>query len=116
MGLTLDTGNFYWYGYPLQEVYKIILDFAPYVKHTHLKNVSYSEERRNVVRKPGEGWPKVAAPLYVGDINLERVVDMLNKAGYDKDLTIEDESLGNFPREQRAEILRKDIEFVKRLI
>ncbi|MEM2936098.1 MAG: TIM barrel protein [Candidatus Bathyarchaeia archaeon] len=116
MGLTLDTGNFYWYGYPLGEVYKIIEDFASHVKHTHLKNLTFPEDRKKVMRKPGEGWPASAATLYMGDIDHRRIVDTLRQAGYDRDLTIEDESLGRFPPNQRIEVLRKDIEFVKQLI
>jgi len=29
LGLTLDSGNFYWYGFPLKEVYNIFEEFAP---------------------------------------------------------------------------------------
>ncbi len=116
MGLTLDTGNFYWYGYPLDEVYEIIESFAPYVKHTHVKNLSFSEERRKIKRKLGEDYPKTAAPLHKGDIDLKRVVSTLKRAGYDKDLTIEDESLGNFPQEQRLDIVKREIEYMKNLI
>jgi len=116
MGLTLDSGNFYWYGYPLDEVYTLIESFAPYVKHTHIKNLSFSRERRQVRRTIGEDYPKTAAPLYQGDIDLKRVVNVLKKTGYDKDLTIEDESLGNFPPEQRLGIIRKDVEHLKSLI
>ncbi len=115
LGLTLDTGNFYWYGYPLSEVYEIIETFAAYVKHTHAKNLRFSKERREITREPGEGYPGTAAPLYEGDINLKRVVDMLKKAGYNKDLTVEDESLGNYPQQQRLEITKKNIEHLKSL-
>jgi len=68
------------------------------------------------MRKPGEGWPASAATLYEGDIDHRRLVNALRHAGYDRDLTIEDESLSQFPPDQRLDILRKDIEFVKRLI
>jgi len=115
MGLTLDTGNFYWYGYPLGEVYKIIEDFAPHVAHTHLKNLTFPENRKGVMRKPGEDWPTSAATLYEGDIDHRRIVEALRRAGYDRDLTIEDESLSHFPPDQRVGILRKDIDFIKRL-
>lgn len=116
MGLTLDTGNFYWYGYPLDEVYEIIESFATYVKHTHIKNLKFSEERQKVMRKPGEEWPKSAAPIYEGDIDHKHVIDILKKSGYDRDLTIEDESLGKFPLEQRLGIIKRDIEYIKSLI
>jgi len=116
MGLTIDTGNFYWYGYPLDEVYDIIESFAPYAKHTHLKNLKFSEERQKVMRKPGEDWPKSAATLYEGDVDHKRLINILRKAGYDRDITVEDESLGPFPLERRVEIIRKDIEYLKRFV
>jgi sugar phosphate isomerase/epimerase len=55
-------------------------------------------------------------PCMRGDIDHRRIVDALRHAGYERDLTIEDEFLGQFPSDQRVRILRKDIEFVKRLI
>jgi len=115
MGLTLDTGNFYWYGYPLKKVYEIIDTFAENVKHTHVKNLSFPQNRREAMRVPGEDWPKSAAPIYQGDIDHKKVVNILKKVGYDGDLTVEDESLGNFPAEERLGILKKDIELLKGL-
>ncbi|MGQ9514831.1 MAG: sugar phosphate isomerase/epimerase family protein [Thermoproteota archaeon] len=114
-GLTLDTGNFYWFGYPLKKVYEIIDTFAEFVKHTHVKNLSFPQNRKEANRVPSEGWPQSAAPIYQGDIDHKKVVDMLKKVGYDGDLTVEDESLGNFPAEQRLGILKKDIELLKNL-
>jgi len=40
------------------------------------------------MKKPGEGWRKMTAPLYEGNIDLGRIVESLRKAGYDGDLTI----------------------------
>lgn len=113
LGLTLDTGNFYWFGYPLREVYDIVEEFASKVKHTHVKNATVEPDRRETFREPGD---VEMAPLYKGDINLERIVEILRKAGYDYDLTIEDESLGMFKGEERLAVLRKDIEFIRKLI
>jgi sugar phosphate isomerase/epimerase len=115
IGLTIDTGNFYWWGYPLGKVYEIIESFAGYAKHTHVKNLSFPANRREIMREPGEDWPKSAAPIYVGDIDMRRVVSLLRKGGYDLDLTVEDESLDNFPVAERLRILKKDIEFLKGL-
>ncbi|MBO3802350.1 MAG: sugar phosphate isomerase/epimerase [Candidatus Brockarchaeota archaeon] len=115
MGLTLDTGNFYWSGYPLKKVYEIIGTFAEHVKHTHVKNLSFPPNRREAARAPGEGWPNSAAPIYEGDIDHKKVVNVLRKAGYDGDLTVEDESLGNFPAKERLGVLKKDIELLKGL-
>jgi len=115
MGLTLDTGNFYWWGYPLSKVYEIIGSFAGYAKHTHVKNLSFPANRREVMRKPGEDWPRSAATIYQGDVDHRKVVNLLRKANYDWDLTVEDESLDNFPADERLKILKKDIEFLKNL-
>jgi len=111
VGLTLDTGNFYWFGYPVQEVYDIIRELAGYVKHTHIKNGI--TERKNERRKPGE---IVMAPLYEGDLSLKLIVDALKRAGYNHDLTIEDESLGRFSLEERRKILKKDADFLRSLL
>ncbi len=111
LGLTLDTGNFYWFGYPVQEVYDIIREFAGHVKHTHIKNATTA--RKNERRKPSE---IVMAPLYEGDLNLKLIVDALKRAGYDHDLTIEDESLGRFSLEERRKILKKDADFLRSLL
>ncbi len=116
VGLTLDTGNFYWYGYPLSKVHELIEKYAKLVKHTHLKNLKYPEARREKHRHPGEDFPQVAVPLYKGDIDLKRVVQVLRKAGYTGDLTVEDESLGKYGREERKTVLKKDVEFIKKLI
>jgi len=115
-GLTLDTGNFYWYGYPLSKVHQLIERYARFVRHTHLKNLKYPEDKKEVQRKPGEGFPEIGAPLYEGDIDLNKVIQFLKEANYNGDLTIEDESLGNYEQNERKEILKKDIEFVKSLI
>ncbi|MEM1569237.1 MAG: sugar phosphate isomerase/epimerase family protein [Candidatus Bathyarchaeia archaeon] len=113
LGLTLDTGNFYWFGYPLKEVYEIIEEFASKVKHTHVKNAVVEPNRREVFREPGDVR---MAPLYQGDIDLGRVVKMLKNAGYDYDLTIEDESLGMFKDKERLAVLKKDVAFVGKLL
>jgi len=112
-GLTLDTGNFYWYGYPLSKVYEIIKEFAHLVKHTHFKNASVPENVKETVRKPGE---VTMMPLYEGDIDLGKVIKILKSAGYDGDVNIEDESLGRFKGDQRIQVLKKDIEYLKTLI
>lgn len=116
VGLTLDTGNFYWYGYPLSKVYQLIEKYANLVKHTHLKNLKYPEVKREKQRSPGEDFPEVGVPLYEGDIDLKKVIQVLRKAGYTSDLTIEDESLGKYTQEERKTILKKDVEYIKKLI
>ncbi len=116
LGLTLDTGNFYWFGYPLDEVYKIIQEFACYVKHVHLKNVTFSPAEQNKRREPGFNWPDSAATIYGGDLEHKYIINILKSSGYDGDLTIEDESLNKFPKVERLKIIKKDIDFTKSLL
>ena len=116
MGLTLDTGNFYWFGYPLSDLYGIYKKFASRVCHTHCKSVAYPEERRNVRRPSGWEYGKYNCPIDRGDIDFRRVVAILREAGYRHDLCIENESLDKFPRDERREVLAKEIDFLKRLI
>ena len=113
VGLTLDTGNLYWYGYPLSEVYEIYEELSKYVKHTHIKNARAPPELREARRRPGE---VTMTPLYEGDIDLRRAVEALASSGYDHDLTIEDESLGRYPPEIRVRVVARDKEFLESLI
>lgn len=115
LGLTLDTGNFYWRGHPLSRVYRIIETLAVNVKHTHIKNIAYPKEVQEQEREIGWKYGEYVCPIPEGDIDHQRIVNLLKDVGYDWDLCIEDESLGRFPKEQRREILRRDAEYVKRI-
>jgi len=114
VGLTLDTGNFYWFGYPLTDLYAIYKKFAPRTYHTHCKSIAYPEDQRNVKRQMGWEYGKYNCPVYEGDIDFKRVVAILREAGYRGDLCIEDESLGKFKGKQR-EVLAKEVAFLKGL-
>jgi len=115
-GLTLDSGNFYWAGHPLDEVYSILKRLAPYAKHTHLKNISYPEEVRNQKRDVGWKYEIYVSPLPDGDIDHRLLVSFLREAGYDRDLTLEDESLGRYPVEERPKVLRRDADHIRSLL
>ena len=115
-GLTLDSGNFYWYGHPLDRVYEIMETYAGRVHHTHIKNISYPADMRNVQREVGYKYGEYVCPIYEGDIDHARVVEILRAGGYERGLTVEDESLGKFPPEQQAEILKKDVEHLAGLL
>jgi len=110
LGLTLDTGNFYWYGYPLSKVYEVIEKFANRVKHTHVKNAV--TECKEKWRKPGE---VTMTPIYEGDVDLKRIVSILKKYGYHGDLTIEDESLGRYNALGKKYILIRDTRYLNKL-
>lgn len=115
LGLTLDTANFYWYGHPLDELYKIFERFAPKVYHTHCKNIRYPEDKRNVRRPMGWEYDKYTCPIDEGDIDFRTVAAILRKANYRGDLCLEDESLGKYPEAEQAGILKKEIALLKNL-
>ena len=116
LGMTLDTGNFYWRGHPMSKTLKTIEEFAKLAKHTHVKNINYPEETRDQQREMGWEYGRYVSPIYKGDIDHKKVVGFLRAAGYNRDLCIEDESLGKFSEAERKEILMKDAEHLKSLI
>ena len=116
IGITLDSGNFYWYGLPLSKVYELFSEFAPYAKHTHIKNIKYPVELRERQREMGYEYARYVSPIYEGDIDHRKLVESLRKAGYEEDLCIEDESLGKFSPKDWPKILKKDAEFLKELL
>ncbi len=113
LGLTLDTANFYWWGHPLESLYGIYRQFAPRVIHTHCKNIHYPADKQNVRRAMGWEYEKYNCPINEGDIDFKRVVAILREAGYRGDLCVEDESLGKFPENERAAILKKEISLLR---
>ena len=115
LGLTLDCANFYWWGHPLGNLYKLYEKFAPRVVHTHCKSIRYPDDKKNVQRDMGWEYGKYCCPIYEGDIDFEEVAMILRKANYTGDLCVEDESLGRFPEAERGEILKKEIATLKRL-
>jgi sugar phosphate isomerase/epimerase len=115
LGLTLDLGNWYWYGHPLSALYGIYEEFAPLVKATHVKNIGYPEEIRETQRVIGFEYGKYCCPLEDGDIDMRRAIAILRRAGYDGPLTIEDESLGKFSENERKAVLRRDVGYLKSL-
>ncbi len=115
LGLTLDVANFYWWGHPLSEVYALYERFAPRAVHTHCKSIRYPEDKRNVKREMGWEYGKYNCPIYEGDIDFKRVIEILRRAGYRGDLCVEDESLGKLEKAGRAEALKKQIRYLKDL-
>lgn len=113
LGMTLDTGNFYWYGYPLSELYAILERFAPHAKHTHIKNINYPPELVETQRAVGYEYGRYSCPLDEGNIDIRRVVQILRAAGYNRDLCVEDESLPKYQAEERPAILRRDVETLR---
>ena len=117
LGLTMDTGNFYWRGYPLSEVYGILEIMAPHAKHTHLKNIAYPAELRETTREGGWEYGKYVSSLEEGDIDHARVIKILARAGYTGDICVEDESVGKHETpEARIALLKRDVDYVKGLV
>jgi sugar phosphate isomerase/epimerase len=113
LGLTLDTGNFYWFGHPLSKVYELYEAFAARVRHTHCKSIAFPESEREKRRPVGWEYGKYNCPIYAGDIDFRRVVKVLRAASYGNDLCVEDESLEKFPANERGAILAREIRHLK---
>ncbi len=115
-GMTLDTGNFYWYGHPLDTVYEIMERLASVTKHTHVKNINYPEDLRGTQREMGWKYGEYVSPIPDGDIDHARVVRILKDAGYEGDFCIEDESLGKWQGEERKAVLRREVAYAKQIV
>ena len=109
VGLTLDTGNFYWYGFPLDQLYGLIEKYAPRAKHTHIKSINFPPEAANRRREIGWEYKQYCCALDEGNLDLRRVVRILRDAGYDRDLCIENESLFKHPPEAKLDVLLRDV-------
>jgi sugar phosphate isomerase/epimerase len=116
LGLTMDTGNFYWAGHPLEKVYQILERLAPSAKHTHVKNIRYPEEIRNTQRELGFKYGEYVSPIREGDIDHAKVVGFLKAAGYDRDLCLEDESLGKYDAEGRRANIKAAADYYRDLL
>ena len=113
LGLTLDTGNLYWFGHPLDDIYKICEKFSTRVFHTHCKSIKYPDDQKNQRRPMGWEYAKRSCPVYEGDVDYKRVAAILRRANYTGDLCIEDESLRKFPEAERVEVLKKEVAWLK---
>jgi len=116
LGLTLDTGNFYWYGHPLSKVHQFFEAFASRVFHTHCKSIRFPASEREKKRPMGWKYAQYTCPIDEGDIDFRRLVAILKKAGYANDLCIEDESLGKLPASKQSEIVARELKFLKSLL
>jgi sugar phosphate isomerase/epimerase len=114
--MTLDTGNFYWYGWPLSQLYRTLEHFAPRAKHTHIKNINYPAEMVEKRREIGYEYGKYCSPLDEGNIDIARVVRLLVAAGYTGDLCIENEALGKYPQAERIGVLQRDADTLARAV
>ena len=116
LGLTLDTGNFYWFGHPIAEVYHLLQRYGSRTKHTHVKNINYPPELAEQSRPIGLDYDKYCCALDEGNLDLKRIVGILRTCGYDRDLCIENEALGKYRPEERAAVLRRDVNALRAAI
>lgn len=70
IGSNLDTMNYRWYGYSIEELDAVYKRIAPFVKHTHLKDGTGTRDAYK------------GAALGEGEIHLEYAVKVLKEAGY----------------------------------
>ncbi len=110
LGLTLDTGNFYWFGHPLSKVYTLFEKFAPRVFHTHCKSIKYPADQREIQRPMGWKYAEFNCPIDQGDIDFHRIVEILRNAGYRNDMCVEDESLGKLAASECTATLAREIQ------
>lgn len=117
LGMTLDTGNFYWYGHPLSDLYKLLERFAPKARHTHIKNINYPKNMAETKRAVGYEYGKYCSPLDEGNIEMKRVVEIFKKAGYRRGLCIEDESLDKVKTDAgKMSVLQRDAQALRQAL
>lgn len=115
LGLTLDVGNFYWFGHPLAKVYDLVERFASRVVHTHCKSIHYPAETRDTQREMGWKYGEYGCPIDEGDIDYARVAAILAKVGYHNDMCIENEFLGKLSGDEATKVLCREVELLKQI-
>jgi sugar phosphate isomerase/epimerase len=116
LGMTLDTGNFYWSGMALPRLYEVLQHFAPLARHTHVKNIAYPADIAARERETGYEYGRYCIAVDEGNIDMARVIGMLRDAGYKRTLCIENESLGRYEFAERSAILRREGAYLRSLI
>lgn len=113
LGLTLDTGNLYWYGYAIDDVYRLVEKYAPKAVHTHIKNVNYPPAMASRKREVGYEYKQHCSTLYDGNLDIRRLVELLRRGGYQRDFCIEDESLFKYPEQDKLQVLGRDVQVLQ---
>ena len=86
LGMTIDTGNFYWAGHPPERVEQFIQLLTPYIVNVHIKDVTYRDGKTAFV------------PAGRGIVPLRRLYALLEGAGYEGAIVSEYE--GEAPYEE----------------
>lgn len=85
LGANLDTMNYRWYGYPVEELIEIYKSIAPYALHTHLKDGTGSRE--NYIGKVfGEGEIPLKEAIKILKDNNYKGVWCVEYEGKDKEI------------------------------
>lgn len=84
LGMTIDTGNFYWAGHSPDVVQRFIGLLASYTLNVHIKDVAYCEQQ------------PVFVPAGRGIVNLCGLFHLLDAYGYDGALVSEYEGQGDY--------------------
>jgi len=106
--LNIDTGNYYWYGYPLREAEEVMRKAIPFAAHTHFKNgVSGEKDRR---REPGQNYRTVR--IWQGDVDNAGFARSLRDSGYKGAYSLEEEfeGMSSMGPEQLKEAVKEDID------
>ena len=98
LGANLDTMNYRWFGYPVEELTKIYRKIAPYALHTHMKDGISEEKYKYDKRVLGEG-----------EIPLVETIKILTEAGYTGPWCVEYEG------KDGIEGYKKSVEWLKKL-
>jgi sugar phosphate isomerase/epimerase len=116
IGLANDIANMYWFGHPVDMLYDLAKDVAPYVKYVHVKSIKYPADKRDVQRPPGWEYGRYAEPVRTGDIDFKRIIGIYAAGGFKGDLTIEDDSLGKFDADGKRKVLIDDVKLLREII
>jgi len=116
VGLALDITNMYWFGHPLVKIYELANIFAPHVRYAHAKNAKYPPADRDRQRPMGWEYGKYTTPMRDGDLDFDRILGMLFKAGFKGDITIEDDCLGKFDAAGKKKVIKDDAALLRELI
>lgn len=84
LGMTVDTGNFYWAGHPPEHVERFLQWLAPHAVNVHIKDVTYRDGK------------VVFGPAGRGIVDLPRLFRLLAVCGYDGPVVSEYEGEGPY--------------------
>lgn len=97
LGTNLDTMNYRWYGYRVDELKDIYRQVAPYALHTHMKDGTGSRENYK------------GAVLGEGEIPMTDAINIIKEAGYNGVWCVEYEGT------EGAEGYKKSVEYLRKL-